>query len=158
MIESEWTDIGRPLYAELAPLIAEERDAEAAVVFNRKDRSGYVPRRHVTATLARHPVVYGLVRWVVDTRTLPTVFGGGPVDFGLYCLFATILLVVDSDEGLKAGVGDLTSGLMSVPDALVSNAFRSELLAGEVKVSRAEELLGRDIMAAEVEYARKGNQ
>ena len=158
MLIAEWTDPTKPLYKELAPLAEEGRDADAANALNRRDRPGYVPRRHVAAMLARFPAVLGLVRWTVESRTLPTPFGGGPVDFGLYCLFAAILLVVESDEGLKAGADELSAGLKSVPVEIIPEAFRKQLLAGEVKVSRAEELLGRDIVAAEVESARRGNQ
>lgn len=158
MLTAEWTDPTRPLFEELVPLVKEGRDADTAAALNRRDRSGYVPRRHIAATLARFPAVFGLVRWTVESRTLPVPFGGGPVGFGLYCLFAAILLVVESDEGLKAGADELSAGLKSVPVEIVPEAFRKQLLAGEVKVSRAEELLGRDIVAAEVEYARKGNQ
>lgn len=153
----EWTDPTKPLYAELASLIAKGRDADAAAVFNRRDRAGFVPRRHVAATLARFPAVLGLVRWVVDTRTMPAPYGGGTVDFGLYCLFAAIWLVVESDEGLKAGVAELSAGLGQLPQRLVPDEFSAELLAGEVKVSRADELLGREVSANEIESARKGN-
>lgn len=162
MLTAEWTDPTSPLYKELVPLVEEGQDSEAAGVLNRQDRPGYVPRRHVVATLARFPAVFGLVRWVVDSRTMPAPFGGGPIDYSLYCLFATILLVVDTvvenDQGLKAPAAVLSAGLGKVPPALVPAEFREELLKGEVKVSRAEELLGRNIVAAEVESARKGNQ
>lgn len=155
-LASEWTDPTKPLYAELVPLIAEGRDADAAAALNRRDRPGFVPRRHVAATLARFPAVLGLVRWVVDSRTLPAAFGGSPVDFNLYCLFAAIWLVVESDEGLKAGVAELSAGLGQLPQGLVPNEFATELLAGEVKVSRAEELLGRDVSAHEIGTIRNG--
>lgn len=154
----EWTDSAKPLYEELSPLVAEGRDADAAAVFNRRDRSGCVPRRHVAATLARFPAVLGLVRWVIDTRTMPAPYGGGAVDFGLYCLFAAIWLVVESDEGLKAGVAELSAGLGQLPQGLVPDEFTVELLAGEVKISRAEELLGREVSANEIGLIRNGGE
>lgn len=157
MLSNEWTDPTKPLYAELASLIEAGQDSAAATALNRQDRSGYISRRHVTSSLARFPAVFGLVRWVVESRTLPSALGGGPADFGMYCLFAAVLLVVESDEGLKAGVTDLSDGLAQLPPGLVADEFIVALLAGEIKVSRAEELLGREVTAAEVESARKGN-
>ena len=153
-LSSEWTDPNKPLYAELSPLIAGGRDADVAASLNRRDRPGFVPRRHVAATLARFPAVLGLVRWVVDSRTL---LDGSPVPFAIYCLFAAIWLVVESDEGLNAGVADLEAGLSAMPPEMAPPEFREAILAGEVKVSRAEELHGRDISANEIETARKGN-
>lgn len=156
MLSQEWTDPAKPLYAELAPLIALGHDAEVAAVLNRQDRSGYVPRRRIIAALAKFPAMLGLVRWVVETRTMPPAYGGGVADFGLYCLFASIWLVVENDEGLKTGVTELTAGLNQLPEGLVFAEFATELLAGEVKISRAEEILGREVGASEVETVRKG--
>lgn len=158
MLESEWTDPAKPLYAELAPLIAEGLDAFAADALNRRDRSGYVTRRHIAATLAQFPSVLGLVRWVVDSRTMPAEFGGGAASFQLYCLFTVIWLVVESDESLKAGVVELTGGLSQVPQGLLPDGFTTALLAGEIKISRSEEVLGREVSENEIGVARnKGN-
>lgn len=154
----EWTDPAKPLYAELASLVAEGRDADAAAVFNRRDRAGFVPRRHVAATLARFPTVLGLVRWVVDTRTMPAPYGGGAADFGLYCLFVAIWLVVESDAGFQAFVAELSAGLGQLPPGLVPGEFTAELLAGEVKISRAEEMLGREVSANEIGTIRNGGE
>lgn len=158
-LANEWTDQKAPLYAELAPLVAKGLDAEVAAVLNRRDRLGYIPRRHIAATLAKHGAVYGLARWVRDARTMPAMGGlaGSPVSFDLYALFASILLVVEFDDALKAGVAELQAGLKSIPIQLVPQAFRNDLFAGEVKLSRAEEILGRDVTAVEIETARKGN-
>lgn len=158
MLASEWTDPTKPLYAELAPLVSAGRDADAAAALNRRDRTGYVPRRHVAATLAKHWQVYGLARWVRDSRTMPALGGllPSPMNFDLYALFASILLVVEFDEALKASVGDLQMGLSDIPTAMVPQQFRTDLFAGEVKVSRAEEVLGRDVSANEIGTIRNG--
>lgn len=155
MLSAEWTDPAKPLYAELSLLIADGRDADAADALNRKDRAGYIPRRHVAATLAKFPGVLGLVRWSVESRTLPD---GTPVPFSLYSLFVAIWLVVEFDESLKAGVEELQQGLSQVPVELVPAEFAVELLSGEVKMSRSEELLGREVSANEIGLIRNGGE
>lgn len=155
---NEWTDPTKPLYAELAPLIATGSDIEVAEILNRQDRTGYIPRRHVAVTLARFPVVLGLMHWVVDSRTMPTAFGGGPVDFGLYCLFTTIWFVTNNDEDIKASIPELSAGLAQLPIGLIPDAFIAELLSGEIKISRAEEILGREVNAQEIGIIRNGGE
>ena len=131
-----------PLAAELAPLVGKGDFNAVAAAVNRADRPGYIPRRHVVVAMARHAAVYALARYCTRFNTMPTPYGGGPVAYGLYALFASILLIADSDVELKAAVADIVSGYAKVSLQLVPQDFRDYLLTGETKINRIEEAFG----------------
>lgn len=151
-----------PLAADLAPLVAEAADAAAAAVLNRRDRTGYIPRRHLVVTLARYPAVDGLMRWVIQFGTMPAAFGGGAADFGFYCLCQTLSRIAGNDVGVLLMVADLNakkSGVQpQIDNGSIPEAFFTDLVAGEVKISRAEEAglvpIGADVTPADVGAAR----
>lgn len=144
-----------PLAAEIADAWANGRTGEVADALNRKDRSGYVPARWVSVSLARFPTLDALVHWCMTNATLPAEFGGGACPFAMYALFRN-LDRLDQSVGkgdLRADTPDISAALAQAAAAnLVADAqnpnrpipagFGSYLLSGEVKISRAEELWG----------------
>lgn len=146
-----------PLAAELAPLVESGRHNAVADVLNRADRSGYVPRRHVVVTLCRWPQVDGLLRWVLRFGTMPAVAGGGPADFGLFCLCQRVSRIAANDVNVQLVLADLEEAGSQldplVQGGLVPAEFLAELAAGEVKVSRAAEAFGGPVSTADVSDA-----
>lgn len=142
------------LAAELERHVKEANDSETAAILNRRDQPGYVPRRHVAVSFARFPTVYALARWVTRFGKTPD----GEQNMPLFGLFAAILLVVDSDCDLKAGIADLADGLKDIPMEVVPQEFRDYLFAGEVKISYAESVglvpIGGEVTARDCGGAR----
>lgn len=151
-----------PLAAELALLPAGD-DAGRALALNRKDRAGYVPARHVSVSLAQYPALDGLIHWCLNHATLPIEFGGGAVPFAVYALFRNLDRVDKSvDKGdLRATVADLAAGLAaaaaSPAAAMIPAGFGDFLLAGEVKISRAEEVWGYGASVSETAVGNARN-
>lgn len=136
-----------PLGLGYAPLLVTADDAGVAAILNRKDRDGYVPSRECAGVLMAR-LKWGLVRWVVDSRTLP-VEGSPAAPLSLYTLFAT---VYDSFHGpQQPGIRLEKSALVAGCDALIEAELLTEddkaaILADEVKISRAEELFGYGVV------------
>ena len=144
-----------PLAAELAAAWAASRDSEVAGTLNRQDRPGYVPARSMVAELAKRNL-WGLVMYGARHRMLPN---GAACPFSLFTLFASCELAGFGtiDPPIRMEVGPLTAGLSAmISTGLISTADRDAILSYEVKISRAEELLGyeKTISAEEVEYCR----
>jgi hypothetical protein len=143
-----------PLKDELAPLVTAGRDSDVTAVLNRKDRTGYVPARHVSVSLARFPSLDAVIHWVLRTGTLPDGTALTGANFGVYVLFRNLDREDRSNQTqdpLRATVADLQAGLAQAQAAgLVADAehptrpvpadFGSFLIGGEVKISRADEL------------------
>lgn len=169
-----------PLYAELVALwhpdpatlppveppfqaTTVNNDPLVADVLNRKDRPGYVPARRVAVALARFPKLDALMTWATRTGALPdgTPLTGGL--FGLYTVLCNLARVDRSstfEEPLRADVATVRVGLdvlKTAAPAFVAGELEGFLLAGEVKLSRAEEITGvydSVATAAAVETAR----
>lgn len=139
---------------------AEARDVDCAAALAVPVLKGYIPRRHLVVSLARHPAADGLIKWVINLGTMPAVAGGGPADWGLYCLFQSIsriaandvgvLLMVEDLEGVTAPGGDSSASPLAglIESGLLPAAFFADLLAGEVKLPLA------DVTPTEVGAAR----
>lgn len=135
--------ISGPLSSQLAQLVIDGRDSDIANELNNKIFDGYISRRHLTVCLTKFESVGGLIKWVLDSRTMPD---GNPVSFSIYCLFNSINRVVTSDLDLKASIADITKGLLTadplIKSGLVPQEFIDALNSGEIKISRAEQLFG----------------
>lgn len=149
-----------PLAAELATPWGAGNDSAVAAALNRKDRTGYVPARHVSVSLARFPALDALIHWCLTHGTLPAEYGGGACPFAVYALFRNLDRVDRSvNKGdLRAALADLTAGLSAIaatPAAgMIPAGFGTYLLGGEVKVSRAEELGWGGVSATQIGEAR----
>jgi len=128
---------------------ADARDVDCSAALAVPVLKGYIPRRHLVITLARHPAADGLIKWVINFGTMPAVAGGGPADWGLYCLFQSIsriaandvgvLLMVEDLESVTAPGGDSSASPLAglIAAGLLPAAFFTDLLAGEVKLPLA---------------------
>lgn len=149
-----------PFAASLADAWAAGDDLVVAAKLNLRDRTGYVPARHVSVSLARFPQLDALIHWVMTHGTLPADFGGGTCPFAIYTLFRN-LDRVDKSVGngdLRAAIADLTAGLAAIaltPAApMIPEGFGAYLLGGEVKISRVEELNWSGVSVTAVGEAR----
>lgn len=130
-----------PLAAELAPLVLVRHNVEAAAILNRADQPGWVPARHVVATLASVGK-WGIVELAVRHRLLSD---GNACPSDLYMLFATVQLAAygSLEPPLRMEIAPLTAGASTlVTRGILTSGERDAILAGEVKVSRAEHLWG----------------
>lgn len=133
--------------AKAAFLAAE--DVACAEELRKPTLPGYIPRRHLVVTLARYAQVDGLLKWVIQFGEMPAPMGGGPVNFGLYCLFQSISRIAANDVGVLLVVADLDAALPQIQPLIdlgaIPQAFIDDLKAGEVLVPLVESVSVTDV-------------
>lgn len=139
-----------PLAAELAQPWADGNDSTVAAVLNRADRTGYVPGRYILACLLQDASGFGpSLIWAWKHGVMPD--GTNPPTASKVLLAQLFTAAELSSYAFKTPPADLSAGCdaMGAPAAL-----KAALLAGEVKVSRAQEL-GWSVTPDDVGKARK---
>jgi hypothetical protein len=141
-----------PLAAELATPWAAGNDTAVAAALNRQDRAGYVPARHVVASLSSDADGFGAS--LIWAWTHGALADGTALNPTQKVLLARLFFGADNPEyAIKYPPADLVTGctVLGAPVAL-----QEAILAGEVKVSRAEELGWGDVSATQIGEARNG--
>lgn len=125
-----------PLAAELATPWAAGNDSAVAGVLNRRDRTGYIPARHVVASLLSDADGFGaslIWAWVHGALA-----DGTALNPTQKVLLARLFFGADNPEyAIKYPPSEIVAGCTALG---APNPLKDAILAGEVKVSRAEEL------------------
>ena len=125
-----------PLAAELASLWSAGDDTGVSSVLNRADRTGYVPARHVVASLLSDADGFGAS--LIWAWTHGTFVDGTSLNPTQKVLLARLFFGADHPEyAIKYPPSDIVAGCTALG---APTALRDAILAGEVKVSRAAEL------------------
>jgi hypothetical protein len=131
-----------------AALLAAGNDSAVAGLLNAKANAGYVPARHVVTTLVRRGS-WGMVPYAVLHRLLPD---GSTCPYAVYSLLAAVQLAAYApiEPPIRFEVTPLTAGVDAMVSAgLLSADDRADILAGEVRTSRAEVLWGYGVAVSE---------
>jgi hypothetical protein len=156
-LPQEFVDLVRS--AEFTGLREIANDQAISDIINKEDQEGYIPKRHIVSVLALFPATDGLIRWVTQFGNLPPEFGGGPAPFALFCLFCSINRVVDTviDPPLRATKAQMQQGIQALRKAIPAatpDGFEEAMMAGEMKISRAEKILGRACTPTDIGASR----
>lgn len=155
-LKAELDNAESPLAADYAAPLAAGNDTAVAALLDAKTFDGYVPARHIVVALATYPVTDALTHWVLQTGTMPD---GSAANFAIYTLLRNLDRVARSVGAgdLKADKALLAAGLTAATAALgtdlIPAGFGTLLLAGEVKLSRAEVLWGYGASVSESDVA-----
>ena len=128
-----------PLRTELAPLLAAGRDADVASALNRRDQPGYVPSRLVGQVLLKSGglTVFDYIwKFNLNPLVLPQV----PPPLGVWQIASQVMWAVQlAARDYRLEVVPLTAAMAgAVAAGVATKADQTAILAGEVKLSRAE--------------------
>lgn len=136
------------LAAEIAPLwspVTDNTDAAVAAILNRKDQPGYVQPRDLIVYLAE-TFKWGMVDYCVELGKMPD---GSTASFQVYSLFSILHLAAygSVNPPLHLAIAPLNTAIAALVNAgLITSQDQMAIAAKEIKISRAQELWGYDLV------------